>query len=233
MATNWNGSTADWYTRRRRLDPPGDPGPSSAVVINSGEPQLETPSEGGISVASISITGGLLAIQDPWVTQSVSGAVAVSGSGSLQLDGNNIGGAGGSSMTIGGTLTNSSSNGNAISIGNGNITSADTLTVNGSGGLIEHRPDRHRRLRHRPGDPERRQCRGGLWHGGHGDRECLPARRCAARVQERRDLDHRRRGAAQRRERPHRRRQLDHQQQRADGADDGRRKFLAAERRNG
>ena len=83
----------------------------------------------------ISITGGLLAIQDPGVTQAVSGNVSITGSGSLQLDGNNIGGAGGSSMTITGTLTNSSSNGNALSIGTGNITSADTLTVNGSGGL--------------------------------------------------------------------------------------------------
>ena len=59
-----------------------------------------------------------------------------SGGGSVQLDGNNPGGSGGSSMTIGGRLINSSSNANGVSIGNAGITSADTLTVKGTGGLI-------------------------------------------------------------------------------------------------
>ena len=44
----------------------------------------------------------------------------------MELDGPNIGGGGGSSLTIGGTLTNSSTNGNGVSIGNTSITSADT-----------------------------------------------------------------------------------------------------------
>src|SRR5208283_4441997 len=39
------------------------------------------------------------------------------------------------SLTIGGALTNSSTNGNGLDIGNTGITSADTLTVNGAGGL--------------------------------------------------------------------------------------------------
>src|SRR5271163_2201497 len=95
----WNGSTADWYTNSGGdWTPAGDPGSGDAVVINSGEPELES-TDPAISVASISITGGTLAIQDPGVTQSVSGAVSVSG-GSLSLDGRSIGGAGGSSMTI-------------------------------------------------------------------------------------------------------------------------------------
>ena len=128
--------TADWYTSKGGVwNPAGDPGPTDAVVINSGEPELLS-GDAGINVASISIGGsGFLAIQDPGATQSVSGNVSLSGSGSLQLDGNNIGGPGGSSMTIGGTLTNTSTNGNGISIGNTGITSADTLTVNGTGGL--------------------------------------------------------------------------------------------------
>ena len=131
----WNGSAADWYTNSGGdWSPPGDPGSGDAVVINSGEAQLLS-GDAAISVASISITGGLLAIQDPGVTQSVSGNVSLSGSGALELDGNNIGGAGGSSMTIGGTLSNSSTNGNGVSIGTPGITSADTLTVNGTGGL--------------------------------------------------------------------------------------------------
>ncbi len=131
----WNGSTADWYFNNGGdWSPPGDPGSGDAVVINSGEAQLVS-GDAAISVASISITGGLLAIQDPGVTQSVSGNVSISGSGSLQLDGNNIGGSGGSSLTIGGNLTNSSTNGNGVSIGTPGITSADTVTVNGTGGL--------------------------------------------------------------------------------------------------
>ena len=43
--------------------------------------------------------------------------------------------AGGTSLTIGGKLTNSSTNGNGLDIGNTGITSADTVTVNGTGGL--------------------------------------------------------------------------------------------------
>src|SRR5580658_7788302 len=133
MATDtWNGATTNWDTASDWSA--GVPVSTSAVVINSGQPEI-TSTTTAISVASISIAGGLLSIQDPGATQSVSGNVTVSGSGGLSLDGNNIGGAGGSSMTIGGTLTNTSTNGNAISIGNGNITSADTVTVNGSGGL--------------------------------------------------------------------------------------------------
>ena len=132
----WNGSTADWYSNSGGdWSPAGDPGSGDAVVINSGEPELLS-GDPAISVASISIAGGLLAIQDPSVTQAVSGNVSVTGSGSVQLDGPNVGGAGGSSLTIGGTLTNSSTNGNGVSIGNTGITSADTLTVNGTGGLF-------------------------------------------------------------------------------------------------
>ena len=63
------------------------------------------------------------------------GNVSVTGNGAVEVDGPNIGGAGGSSLTIGGNLTNSSTNGNGVDVGNAGITSADTLTVNGTGGL--------------------------------------------------------------------------------------------------
>jgi len=68
-------------------------------------------------------------------TVSTTGALSVTGNGTVELDGPNTGGAGGSSLTIGGKLTNSSTSGNGISVGNTGITSADTLTVNGKGGL--------------------------------------------------------------------------------------------------
>ena len=131
----WNGSVADWYTNNGGdWILPGDPGSGDAVGINSGECELQS-GDVAISVASIIVTGGIFAIQDPGVTQFVSGNVSVSGSGSLELDGAFVGGSGGNSMTIGGNLTNTSTNNNGIDVGNAGITSADTLTVNGTGGL--------------------------------------------------------------------------------------------------
>jgi hypothetical protein len=65
----WNGSTADWYTNSGGdWTPAGDPGSGDDVVINSGEAELLS-GDAAISVASISITGGLLSIQDPSVTR--------------------------------------------------------------------------------------------------------------------------------------------------------------------
>jgi hypothetical protein len=63
------------------------------------------------------------------------GNVSVTGNGSLELDGAYTGGAGGSALTIGGNLSNSGTNNNGVDVGNTGISSADTLTVNGTGGL--------------------------------------------------------------------------------------------------
>ena len=107
----WNGSTADWYANSGSdWSPSGDPGSGDNVVINSGEPELLS-GDAGISVHSIAVSGGLLAIQDPGQTQSVSGNVSVTGSGEIELDGPRIDGSGGSSLTIGGALSNSSTSG--------------------------------------------------------------------------------------------------------------------------
>ena len=192
--------------------------------------------DAGSTSSNSALTGLTTVAGNFWLqngaTVSPTGNVSITGNGTLELDGNNEDGAGGSSLTIGGTLTNSSTNGSALSIGNSNITSADTLTVNGSGGLtntgqidIEGSATVQATL-------NVANAAAGFGTAGTETGNVYPARRRAARVQERRDLDHRRRAASQRRERVHRRRRLDRQQQRADGADDGRRKFLAAERRN-
>ena len=132
----WNGSNADWYTNNGGdWTPRATPAPATLSSSIAGNLELLS-GDPGISVASISISGqGFLAIQDPGVTQSVSGNVTVSGSGSLELDGIFNGGAGGSSLTIGGNLSNSSTSNGGVSVGNTGITSADTLTVNGTGGL--------------------------------------------------------------------------------------------------
>ena len=65
------------------------------------------------------------------------GNLSISGNGIVSLDGPDvIFGGGGSSLTIGGKLTNNSTNGNGLDVGNTGLVSADTLTVNGTGGLI-------------------------------------------------------------------------------------------------
>ena len=66
---------------------------------------------------------------------ATTGNMSVIGRATLELDGNKTGGPGGSSLTIGGNLTNSSTNGNDVSVGNVGIISADTLTVKGASGL--------------------------------------------------------------------------------------------------
>ncbi len=130
----WNGTSADWYQTAGDWIPSGDPGPTDDVVIDSGEAELES-GDAAIKVASISVTGGVLALEETGKTESVSGNVSITGSGKVHLDGAYAGGSGGSSLTIGGTLTNSSAIGYGVYIGNTGITSADTVTVNGAGGL--------------------------------------------------------------------------------------------------
>jgi hypothetical protein len=68
-------------------------------------------------------------------TVATTGNLSIIGGARLGLDGNNTGGSGGSSLTIGGTLTNTSTDGNGVSVGTSGISSADTLTVKGAGGL--------------------------------------------------------------------------------------------------
>ena len=68
-------------------------------------------------------------------TVTTTGNLSLTGD-TLELDGPYDGGSGGTSLTIGGNLTNSSTNGYGVWVGNTGITSADTLTVKGTGGLF-------------------------------------------------------------------------------------------------
>ena len=88
-------------------------------------------------VSSITLNGGNSRNSGSWEDPQDQSADAFwsTDNGSPQLDGANIGGQGGSALTIGGTLTNSSGN-DGIAIGNTGITSADTVTVKGTGGII-------------------------------------------------------------------------------------------------
>ena len=132
---------------------------------------------------------------------ATTGDLSVTGNGAVELDGPNIGGGGGSSLTIGGTLTNSSTNGNGVYVGNTSITSADTLTVNGTGGLsndageinIEGSATVQSTLDVANGAA-------GFGTVGVETGTVYPRKRRAAGVRERPDHDDRRRAVAQRRE---------------------------------
>ena len=87
------------------------------------------------ALTGLTSVAGYFFLQNGATVGPTTGNVSLTGNGAMEVDGPNIGGGGGSSLTIGGTLTNTSTNGSGVSVGNTNITSADTLTVNGTGGL--------------------------------------------------------------------------------------------------
>ena len=73
---------------------------------------------------------------------TTTGGLSITGNGVVWLDAPFNNGGGGSSLTVGGTLTNSSTNSNALYIGNTNIGAGDTVTATGA---RQHRRDRDRR----------------------------------------------------------------------------------------
>ncbi len=126
MATNtWNGSLADWYTAADWSN--GIPTRTSDVVINSGQPKLSS-GDAGVTVASISIGGGSLALFDG-ASVRTSGDLSMEPYGIVSVDN---AGSGGSSLTVGGNL-----NGGILFVGNSGITSASTVTVKGSKGITD------------------------------------------------------------------------------------------------
>ena len=85
----------------------------------------------------------------------------------MELDAYFLSGGGGSSLTIGGTLTNSSTNGNALDIGYANISTGDTVTakaLSNSGAISDHRQWRD------PVDTGHHHWSGRVRHRGGGDR---------------------------------------------------------------
>ncbi len=101
-------------------------------------------------------------------TVSTTGNLSVTGAGEVELDGLGIYGDGGSSLTIAGALTNSSTSYEGVWVLRGRLGRHPRHHVgrhfDGEWDRrgLQHRRDRHRRQRHRPGDPERRQCGGGV-----------------------------------------------------------------------
>ncbi len=117
MATDyWTDGTANWDTLGDWSA--GLPGPSSDVVINSGNPEV-TASFG--TVNSIRDRSALTLVDAG--ASSVTGRVRVASHGTLSLDALEASGEGGSSLTIGGRLTNSG----LLQIGNDSLSAASTV----------------------------------------------------------------------------------------------------------
>ncbi len=122
----WNGSNADWTTP---ADWSGGTLPASTddAVINSGTATIGA-TDAGITVKSVTLSGASasLVVADPGQTQTVTGNV--SNAGTLDVD---LTGAGGSTLSIGGTLTNSASGADGVFIGNAGITQATAVSIGG------------------------------------------------------------------------------------------------------
>ena len=133
--------------------------------------------------------------------------------GTVQVDGNNVGGGGGSSLTIGGSVSNSSDSNNGVSVGYTSITSADTLTVNGTGGLSNASSGEINIEGSATVQATLNVANAAAGFGTAGwNRDGLPPKRRAPGIQERPDHNGRWPAAAQRRECAHRRRGRAHHQ---------------------
>ncbi len=146
------------------------------------------------TLASNSALAGLNTIAGTFYEQNgasviTTGGLSFTGNALVEIDGTNIGGAGGSTLTVGGTLTNSSTNGNGLNIGNTGITAGDTVTaqaLNNTGVIqITGAGTVQAMLNITTGSA-------GFGHAGGGDRIRLPHKRCAAGICRRPDRDDRR-----------------------------------------
>ena len=145
MAKTWNGANADWET-------PADwggsvPGSADTADINSGTVTIGA-SDPAITVDGIAIGGtGTLAVADPSIPLTVTGNL--SNSAILDVD---TTGTGGSSVSVGGTLSNTATGSLGVFIGNAGITQATSATV---AGLTNSGPIPLMAVR----PPQRRLCR--------------------------------------------------------------------------
>jgi fibronectin-binding autotransporter adhesin len=139
---NWSTDDAAWSDN----NPPGSPPvPTEDAEIETGTATLTSAETiAGLQVdapaALVITTGGTLtdtglgtvagALElSAGGSASVTGGLSITGNGLVWVDSPNNNGGGGSNLAVGGTLTVSSTNNNALSIGNGYITTGDTVTA--------------------------------------------------------------------------------------------------------
>jgi hypothetical protein len=122
MAIKWLGGNGNWTTGGDWSNGLG-PGPSDDAEVDATggyTVTINTP----ITVGSITVTdaSATLFLNDPGQTVTIAGALTIS-NGALLVD--TSGGEGGTSLSIGGTFTNS----NFVSIGNGGLGAATAVSA--------------------------------------------------------------------------------------------------------
>src|SRR5580700_3682951 len=125
-SVSWTSAASGDWTVGSNWDTGNEPGASDLVFISvAGSYTVSLTA--AVTVASITLgdTSAVLQIQDPGGDDVVTGNL--DSSGSVGVDA--LGG-GGSTLTVGGTLTN----GNYLQVGKGGMTSAALLTVGGTVG---------------------------------------------------------------------------------------------------
>ena len=90
---------------------------ANARVADTGASTTNSALTGPTTVAPGSGGNGFFFLENG-ASVSPSGSLSITGNGVVEVDGPNVGGPGGSSLTVGGALTNNSTNGNGIDIGN-------------------------------------------------------------------------------------------------------------------
>jgi hypothetical protein len=145
MATDfWNG-TGDWSTDNAAWSDNSPPISTEDAEIQTGtdnltaaaaiaDLQVDAPAVLDLTAgATLSATGSAAVAGDFLLSSggsaSINGGLSITGNGVVWIDSPFNNGGGGSSLAVGGTLTVSSTNNDALSIGSSNISSGDTVTA--------------------------------------------------------------------------------------------------------
>ena len=119
-------------SHRNRRDSTGNNNLTSAATIAA--LQVDAPAILALTAGAVLTDTGSATVAGEFQltsggSASVTGDLGITGAGVVSLDSPFIGGGGGSNLTISGTLTNASTNGNALYIGNTGIGAGDTVTA--------------------------------------------------------------------------------------------------------
>ena len=235
----WRPGQSSWKTTRS-----WNSRPAQITTIN-GNLTLNGASahvaDAGTTTSNSALTG-LTSVTDIFRLENgakvaTTGNLSITGNAIVSLDGPDlIFGGGGTSLTIGGKLTNNSTNGNGLDVGNTGLVSADTLTVNGTGGLINGATSE---INIEGSASVRATLNVANAAAGFGSGKGVETgtvfleNDALLEFKTGSDHDDQWRTYARRRKRPRRRRRRDHQQQRADRPEKRYRQFLSGKRREG
>ncbi len=166
MSTStWTGTVNSDWADADNWSPAGVPGAGSDVTIATGD---------AVASASIGTVNSITDSSDLDFESAGTNTVTTSldDTGHLRVDHN--GGAGGTILNIGGTLTDSG----YLSIGSATLSAPDEVTA----ASLDNTVDLSHRLQRRPGAPRRDRGQRGVRHGGSLERLCSTGRRQRDRV---------------------------------------------------